>query len=131
MSPGVGVGVGVGVTVGVGVAVGVGLGVGVAVGVGVGMLLAPRKGSELRHEVKARSTDLAHSAADGYHRARDAAEHYCQDAYTTCRDTISRGANETRRYVRDVSDAVTMKARREGEHLGSASRSNTLGPMAS
>ena len=82
-----------------------GLITGAAVGVGIGMLCAPRKGSELRHQV-------ADSASKGYSRARETAGHYAHrshDAYVVCRDKIAHGAEATGRYVREVSDAVTRK----------------------
>lgn len=87
----------------------VGLITGAAIGVGVGMLCAPRKGSELRHQV-------ADTASKGYHRAKDTAGHYAHrghDAYVVCKDKIAHGAQATGRYVREVSDAVTRKTHRE------------------
>ena len=86
---------------------------GAALGVGVGLLIAPRKGSELRKQVRVQATHVANSAATGYHRAKDTTDRYAHrghDAYCSCRDKIAHAAHETRRYVREVTDAVTMKS---------------------
>jgi gas vesicle protein len=94
---------------------------GAAVGVGVGLLVAPRKGSELRHEL---GNQLAHaktSCASGLNRAKDKVSdwsHKGGDAYRTTRKAVGTGAHKTRRYLGDVADAVTMKSRREAEAVG-------------
>jgi gas vesicle protein len=75
--------------------VALGLLAGAAVGVGLGLLLAPRKGSEVRHQLADRAK---HVASSGH------------DAYCACRDAVSHGAQRTGRYVRDLADTVTRKA---------------------
>jgi gas vesicle protein len=78
-----------------------GLIAGVAIGVGLGMLLAPRRGAELRKQIKDATGHWAHRG---------------HDVYNVCRDKIAHGAGETRRYAREVADAVTQKAHpREAE----------------
>jgi gas vesicle protein len=98
-----------------------GLLAGAAVGVSLGMLLAPRKGAELRHELATRCNHLAGATSKGYRRAKDTAGHYAhrgQDAYHVARVRIGQSAQETRRYIRDVADAVTRKARRQANVAG-------------
>ena len=93
-----------------------GLLAGAAVGLGLGMLLAPRKGAELRHAVAVRAGRIKDSAATGYRRSKDTAGHYAHrghDAYSAARNTITHSAQETGRYVRDVAHAVTRKAHRD------------------
>jgi gas vesicle protein len=84
---------------------------GAAVGVGLGMLLAPRRGSELRKQVKVQVNNLANTA----HRAKDTTgewAHRGHDLYVVCRDKVAHAAHGTSRYVREVADAVTLKSRR-------------------
>jgi gas vesicle protein len=114
----------------------IGLLTGAAVGIGIGMVLAPRKGAELRDEIAARANNLASTASKGYHRASDTAGHYAHrghDAYSACRSMVSRGAHETRRYVAEVTDAVTMKSRRNASDTGpvTASRTHATQPGSS
>jgi gas vesicle protein len=47
-----------------------GIGVGTALGVAVGVLLAPRKGSELRHTVAGKAKQVASSCRDTIARGR-------------------------------------------------------------
>lgn len=77
--------------------VAIGLLTGAAVGVGLGLLFAPRKGSEVRHQLADRAK---HVASSGH------------DAYCACRDAVSHGAQRTGRYVRDLADTVARKAHR-------------------
>jgi gas vesicle protein len=93
----------------------VGLITGAAVGIGLGMLFAPRKGSELRHQVADQAKHVASTASTGYHRAKDTAGRYAHrghDAYCICRDKVAKGAHEVGRYVREVADAATLKSRK-------------------
>ena len=93
----------------------VGVLTGAAVGVGLGMLVAPRKGSELREQMGTQLTKVKSSCASGLNRAKDTAAdlgHKGRDAYNSTRDFVVKGAHETQRYVSEVADAVTMKARR-------------------
>ena len=78
-----------------------GLIAGAAVGVGVGLLLAPRRGSETRTQLKGHVNRYADGISKGYR---------------TTRDKVTHGARETGRYVRDVADAVTRKARHADAH---------------
>jgi gas vesicle protein len=87
---------------------------GAAVGVGLGMLFAPRRGSELRKQVKVQVNNLATTASTGYHRAKDTTDewaHRGHGVYVVCRDKVAHAAHETSRYVREVTDAVTLKSR--------------------
>jgi gas vesicle protein len=98
---------------------------GAALGVGVGLLVAPRKGSELRNQVRVQATHIADSASAGYYRAKDATGHYAHrghDAYCACRDKVAHAAHESLRYVREVSDAVTMKSRRVSDPAQATAR---------
>ena len=104
---------------------------GTALGVGVGLLLAPRKGSELRQQVKDQATHIANSASAGYHRAKDTTGHYAHrghDAYCLCRDKVGHAAHETRRYVREVTDAVTMKSRKMSDPAQTTSPGQIAAP---
>jgi gas vesicle protein len=75
----------------------IGLLAGAAVGVGLGLLFAPRKGSEVRHQLADRAKHVASSS---------------HDAYGVCRDAVRESARRTGRQVRDLADTVTRKARR-------------------
>jgi gas vesicle protein len=95
-----------------------GLLAGTAVGVGLGLLIAPRKGSETRRQVGEHLSHAKEACATGLHRAKDTADdlaHRGRHAYDATRELVVNGAHETRRYVRDVADAVTMKSRRHHE----------------
>ena len=108
----------------------VGVVAGAALGVGVGLLLAPRKGSELREQIKVQATRAANGASNGYHAAADKAgawAHRCRDAYDSTRHHVVDTYHETTRYIGEVSDAVTMKARRQAE--GPAKRITVTQPQ--
>lgn len=84
---------------------------GAAMGVGLGLLFAPRAGSELRKQVGAKASGIAHSVSNGCHRAKKATEglaHRGGEAYAKA----ARVARETGRYVHDVSDALRRKSGR-------------------
>ena len=101
----------------------VGVVAGAALGVGLGLLLAPRKGSELREQIKVQATRAGKTASNGYHVATDKAGawgHRCRDAYDSTRHHVVDAYHGTTRYIGEVSDAVTMKARRQAE--GTAQR---------
>jgi gas vesicle protein len=88
---------------------------GAAVGVGLGMILAPKKGAEMRRQIATQTNRMTSTASKGYHRASDTVGRYAtrgQAAYAGCRDKIGHGARETRRYLSEVADAVTMKSHR-------------------
>jgi gas vesicle protein len=98
---------------------------GAAVGAGLGLLLAPSKGSEVRHQLADRAK---HVGAIGH------------DAYCRCRDTVSHGAQRTGRYVRDLAGTVRKKVARTRPveiveapgFSGQASRADggSVGPVA-
>src|SRR5262245_6385900 len=95
-----------------------GLLAGAALGVGAGLLLAPTKGAEARRQVGRQLTQMKGACASGYSRAKDTAgdwAHKGREAYGSSRKFVTRGARETGRYMREVADAVTMKARRASE----------------
>lgn len=98
---------------------------GAALGVGVGLLVAPRKGSELRNQVRVQATHIADSASAGYYRAKDTTGHYAHrghDVYCACRDKVAHAAHQSLRYVREVSDAVTMKSRKVSDPAQASAR---------
>jgi gas vesicle protein len=89
---------------------------GAAVGVGIGLLFAPRTGAQMRKEVGNQWTHVKGSCSTGYHRAKDTAVDWAERgrrAYDTTREKVVHGAHETRLYVREVSDAVTLKSRKQ------------------
>ena len=111
-----------------------GLIAGAAVGVGIGLLFAPRRGSETRGQIKGHVNRYTGGISKGY---RDASRkvgdwaHRGKGVYATTRDKVAHGARETSRYVRDVADAVTQKARHADAHSGRAPVSavmSTTGP---
>jgi gas vesicle protein len=94
----------------------VGIMIGTTLGVGLGLLLAPRTGSELRGQIKAQATRAAHTCANGYHAATGKAAalgHRCHDAYDSSRHHVADAYRGTARYIGELTDAVTMKARRQ------------------
>ena len=96
---------------------------GAALGAALGLLLAPRKGSELRGQIKVQASRAANSASNGYHAVTDTAgawAHRCHDAYDTSRHKVVDAYHGTTRYLGEVSDAVTMKPRQQPE--GTAQR---------
>jgi gas vesicle protein len=87
---------------------------GAAVGVGIGMLVAPRTGAQMRKEIGHQWSNAKGSCSNGYHHARDIAGEWAERsrrAYNSTRERVAHGAHETRLYVREVTDAVTMKSR--------------------
>jgi gas vesicle protein len=89
---------------------------GAAVGVGIGLLFAPRTGAQTRKAVGDQWMHVKDSCSTNYHRAKDSAGNWAERghrAYDSTRDKVAHGAHETWQYVREISDAVTMKARRE------------------
>jgi Gas vesicle protein len=100
---------------------------GTAVGACMGILLAPRRGSETRKRV-------GDGVNSGYRRAKDSVGQWARSgrgAYKSTRDKVVKGAKGTSQYVREVANAVTRKAHREGEadlrRMSSASSSGTVG----
>lgn len=84
-----------------------GLFAGAVVGVGLALLFAPRRGSEIRKQM-----------GDGYRRVKGATGNLasrCNSMYVSTRDRVVKGAQGTSRYVRDVSDALTMKSQRQSD----------------
>ena len=102
---------------------------GTAVGVGLALLFAPRTGAQMRSEIGHQWTRAKGSCSTGYHRAKDTAGQWTERgrrAYDTTRTKVVHGAQETRQYVREVSDAMTRKARRKAdtvEHVDFAAMS--------
>src|SRR5262249_51402315 len=96
----------------------IGLLAGAAVGVGVGLLVAPRKGAEMRKQVGDQWSHARDACATGLHRAKATAgdlAHRGREADDAPGKFVVNGEHETRRYVREVTDAVTMKSRRDRE----------------
>ena len=94
----------------------VGVLTGAAVGVGIGLLFAPRTGAQMRKEVGNQWTHVKGSCSTSYHKAKDVAGDWAdrgRRAYDTTREKVVHSAHETRQYVREVSDAVTLKSRNQ------------------
>lgn len=94
----------------------IGLIAGEAMGAGLGLCLAPRKGAETRHQIRSKVHHVTHAVSSSYHRAGTATGEWAErgrHAYTRTRQAVGHGAHETRRYVRDVADAVRRKTRSE------------------
>ena len=93
---------------------------GAALGVTVGMLVAPRKGSDLRKEVGVQLIHVKDGCASGLKRAKDKASDWGKKghhAYESTTKIVGKSARETGRYLSDVAGAVTMKSRRQAEAL--------------
>ncbi len=91
----------------------VGVLTGAAVGVGIGLLFAPRTGAQMRKEVGNQWTHVKGSCSTSYHKAKDVAGDWAERgkrAYDTTREKVVHSASETRQYVREVTDAVTLKS---------------------
>jgi len=89
---------------------------GAAVGAGVAMLLTPRTGAQMRHDLGHQMTRAKGSCSTGYQRAKGAASQWSErgrHAYDVTKTKVSHGARETGQYVREVTDAVTRKAHKE------------------
>lgn len=70
----------------------------------------------MRKEVGNQWTHVKGSCSTGYHKAKDVAGDWTERgrrAYDTTREKVVHGASETRQYVREVSDAVTLKSRNQ------------------
>jgi len=96
---------------------------GTAVGVGIALLFAPRTGKQMRNEIGHQWTRAKGSCSTGYHRAKDTAGQWTERgrrAYDATRTKVVHGAQETRQYVREVSDAMTRKAHRNAPTAPSA-----------
>ena len=94
----------------------VGVLTGAAIGVGIGLLFAPRTGAQMRKDVGNQWTHAKGSCSTGYHKAKEVAGDLAERgrrAYDTTREKVVHSAHETRVYVREVSDAVTLKSRKQ------------------
>jgi hypothetical protein len=58
---------------------------------------------------------MVNSTSSGYRRAKGSVGRWTNDAYVATRDRVVKGAKGTSQYVREVTDAVTMKAHRQGD----------------
>jgi gas vesicle protein len=93
---------------------------GTAVGACVALLFAPRRGSETRKQARDGVNRVVSSTSNGYRRAKGTVGNWAnrsQKAYVATRDRVVKGAKGTSQYVREVTDAVTMKAHRESNTL--------------
>ena len=85
-----------------------GLLTGTVLGAGLGMLLAPKKGSELRGQLSEGATAVSRGASEGYRKAADAATTIVgksravygkgREVVGRAREAVSRGAEEVKRY---------------------------------
>jgi gas vesicle protein len=91
---------------------------GTAVGACLALLFAPRRGRETRKRVGEGVNHVVNSTSSGYRRAKGFVGHCAnrgKGAYVATRDRVVKGAHGTSQYVRDVANAVTMKAHRESD----------------
>ena len=98
-----------------------GLLTGTVLGAGLGMLFAPRAGSELRGKLSEQAGNLANTASEGYRKATVAAGEWAdrgREMYDKARDAVSRGAEETDRYVRDATGSASSQST-AGSSMGS------------
>ncbi|MCC7417391.1 MAG: YtxH domain-containing protein [Acidobacteria bacterium] len=103
-----------------------GLLTGTVLGAGLGMLFAPRAGSELRGQISEQASSLKNQAQDGYRKASEAASDWAErgrEAYGKVRETVARGAEDARSYIRDTGaimrDGGTAKEPPPAEHSAS------------
>jgi gas vesicle protein len=88
-----------------------------AVGIGLGLLFAPRRGAELRHQVGVQMNYLVTQTSSGCQRATHTVgdlAHRSHDVYVDARNKVARRAHDAQRYVREITDAVTMKSHQPG-----------------
>src|SRR3981081_4072411 len=84
-----------------------GLLTGTVLGAGLGMLFAPKPGSELRNNISERAGNLANTASEGYRKASKTAGEWAEkgrDMYDKTRETVTRGAEEAQRVVKDTAE---------------------------
>lgn len=98
-----------------------GLLTGAVLGAGLALLFAPKAGSELRDQLSEQAGALANQAQKGYRKVtadagqwaekgKEAAGEWAErgkDMYGEARETVSRGAEEAQKSVRDAADTVT------------------------
>jgi gas vesicle protein len=77
-----------------------GLLTGTVLGAGLGMLLAPKRGSELRTQISEQASSFGRAAGEQLRRASDAASGIVEKA----RETASRGADGAKAAVKKAAD---------------------------
>jgi len=82
---------------------------GAAVGAAVGLLLAPKAGAELRHQIAETTNRLRHKAAEGYEAAAETVSHVVDDVVARGKHAAQRG-QETYDTVRKSAADVTHAA---------------------
>ena len=93
---------------------------GTAVGACLGLLFAPKRGSDTRKQMGQGVNRVVSSTSSGYQRAKGSVGHWADrshGAYVATRDRVVKSAKGTTRYVRDVTNAVTMRARESDADL--------------
>jgi len=99
-----------------------GLLAGAVLGAGLGILFAPKAGSKLRKQLFERAGELANQAQKTYDKVTEDAGQWAEqggeaadewtergkDLVGQARDTMSRGAEEAQKYVRDAADTVKV-----------------------
>src|ERR1700674_4088534 len=97
-----------------------GLLTGTVLGAGLSILFAPKAGSELRNQLHEQADALANQAQEGYRKVTENADQWAEkgkeaagewaergkDMYDKAREAVSRGADEAKQYVRDVTDPI-------------------------
>ena len=96
----------------------IGLLTGTAVGAGLAMLLAPRSGEELRHNITDSARNLGDRVSEQYRQAStrvgaaaDDITRKGQDVRDQVADTVARGAHEVERYATAVKTDRVVEAR--------------------
>jgi gas vesicle protein len=82
---------------------------GAAVGAAVGLLLAPKAGAELRHQLYDASGRLRRRAAEGYNAAAETVSHVVDDVAERANEAVRRG-KETYENIRHTATEATNDA---------------------
>jgi gas vesicle protein len=111
----------------------IGLLTGTAVGAGLAMLLAPRSGAELRHNITDSARSLGDRVSEQYRQAStrvgeaaDEITRTVQDVRDEVADTVARGAHEVERYATAVKTDRVVETRKHAAADRSLSKPHSL-----